>query len=63
MRFITCTFCQVKEDKMSKTYSKNGEKKNTYTYIIGGKSKEKRPLGRPRHRRMDNIKMDYRGIG
>jgi hypothetical protein len=28
-----------------------------------GKSKRKRPLGRPRHRWEDNIKMDLREIG
>jgi hypothetical protein len=28
-----------------------------------GKPEGKRPLGRPRHRRLDNIKMDLREIG
>jgi hypothetical protein len=28
-----------------------------------GKPEEKRPLGRPRRRWVDNIKMDLRGIG
>jgi hypothetical protein len=30
---------------------------------LGGKSEGKRPLGRPRHRRVDNIKMNLREIG
>jgi hypothetical protein len=30
--------------------------------ILVGKSEGKRPLGRPRHRRYNNIKMDLREI-
>jgi hypothetical protein len=30
-----------------------GEKRNTYRLLVG-----KRPLGRPRHRWVDNIRMD-----
>jgi hypothetical protein len=33
-----------------------GEKKNVYKLLLG-KSEEKRPLGRPRHRWVDNIGM------
>jgi hypothetical protein len=34
-----------------------------YTYrILVGKPEGKRPLGRPRRRWVDNIKMDLRGI-
>jgi hypothetical protein len=33
------------------------EKRNVYRLLVG-KPEEKRPLGRPRHRWMDNIKMD-----
>jgi hypothetical protein len=39
-----------------------GEKRNAYR-ILAGKPKEKRPLGRPRRRWVDNIKMDLREIG
>jgi hypothetical protein len=35
----------------------NGEKRNVYRLLIGNQE-GKRPLGRPRHRWMDNIKMD-----
>jgi hypothetical protein len=38
------------------------EKRNAYRILVG-KSEVKRPLGRPRHRWMDNIKMDLREIG
>jgi hypothetical protein len=34
-----------------------GEKRNVYRLLVG-KPEGKRPLGRPRHRWMDNIKMD-----
>jgi hypothetical protein len=36
-----------------------GEKRNAYRILVG-KPEEKRPLGRPRHRWVDNIKMDRR---
>jgi hypothetical protein len=39
-----------------------GEKKNLYRLSVA-KSEGKRPLGRPRHRRIDNIKMDLLEIG
>jgi hypothetical protein len=38
------------------------EKRNAY-WILVGKLKGKRPLGRPRRRWEDNIKMDLREIG
>jgi hypothetical protein len=38
-----------------------GEKRNAYRILVG-KPEGKRPLGRPRRRRMDNIKMDHRKI-
>jgi hypothetical protein len=40
----------------------NGEKRNAYGILVG-KPEGKRPLGRPRHRFVDNIKMDIRVIG
>jgi hypothetical protein len=42
--------------------STNWEKQNAYSIIVG-KPEEKRPLGRPRRRWVDNIKMDLREIG
>jgi hypothetical protein len=38
-----------------------GEKKNAYRILVG-KPEGKRPLGRSRHRWMDNIKTDLRDI-
>jgi hypothetical protein len=35
--------------------------RNAYTILVG-KPERKRPLGRPKHRWEDNIKMDLRGI-
>jgi hypothetical protein len=39
-----------------------GEKRNAYTILVGT-PEGKRPLGRPRRRWMDNVKMDLREIG
>jgi hypothetical protein len=39
-----------------------GEKRNGYRILVG-KPEGKRPLGRPRRRWEDNIKMDLREIG
>jgi hypothetical protein len=38
-----------------------GEKRNAYRILVG-KPEGKRPLGRPRRRSVDNIKMDLREI-
>jgi hypothetical protein len=39
-----------------------GEKWNAYTILVG-KPQGKRPLGRPRRRWVNNVKMDLREIG
>jgi hypothetical protein len=39
-----------------------GEEMNAYNILVGN-LKGKKPLGRPRRRWMDNIKMDLREIG
>jgi hypothetical protein len=39
-----------------------GEKRNAYRTLVG-KPEGKRPLGRPRRRWVDNIKIDFREIG
>jgi hypothetical protein len=39
-----------------------GEERNAYRTLVR-KPDGKRPLGRPRHRLVDNIKMDLREIG
>jgi hypothetical protein len=45
---------------MGRACSTNGETRNTYELLVG-KPEGKRPLGRPRRRCVDNIKMDLRG--
>jgi hypothetical protein len=42
--------------------SSHGEKKNTYRILVG-KQEGNRPLGRPRRRWKDNIKINVREIG
>jgi hypothetical protein len=37
-------------------------KRNVYRILVG-KPEVKRPLGRPKHRLLDNIKMDFGEIG
>jgi hypothetical protein len=39
-----------------------GEKRNTYTLLVG-KPEGRRPLGRPRCRWLDNIRMDFVEVG
>jgi hypothetical protein len=39
-----------------------GERRGAYRVLIG-KPERKRPLGRPRHRREANIKMDLQVVG
>jgi hypothetical protein len=45
------------KDEMGRTCSTNREKRNAYMLLVG-KPEGKRPLGRPRHRWVHNIKMD-----
>jgi hypothetical protein len=47
---------------MGGVYSTNGEKRNAYRILVG-KPEGKKPLGRPRHSWVDNIKMDLGQIG
>jgi hypothetical protein len=46
---------------MGRACSTNGEKRNAYRILVG-KPEGKKPLGRPRCRWVDNIKMDLREI-
>jgi hypothetical protein len=39
-----------------------GEKRTAYRILVGNPER-KRPMGRPRRRWVDNIKMDVRAIG
>jgi hypothetical protein len=53
---------EAKEDEMGRSCSTNGgEKRNAYMILVG-KPEGKRPLGRPRRRLEDNIKIDLTEI-
>jgi hypothetical protein len=47
---------------MVRACSIKGENRNAYTIFVG-KPEGMRPLGRPIHRWVDNIKMDLREMG
>jgi hypothetical protein len=49
-------------DELGGTCGTNGEKRNVYRLLVG-KPEGKRPLGRPRRRWIDNIKMNLLEIG
>jgi hypothetical protein len=50
---------QVKAGEMDRACSTNVEKRNIYRILVR-KPEGRRPLGRPRHRWVDNVKMDLR---
>jgi hypothetical protein len=50
------------ENEIFRACSMNGEKRNAYRILVR-KPEGKRPLRRPRHRWVDNIKIDPRKIG
>jgi hypothetical protein len=52
----------IKSRRMRWNVARMGEKRNAYRLLVG-KSEGKRPLGRPRRRWVDNIKMDLLEIG
>jgi hypothetical protein len=45
------------EDEVGGACGKNGGKRNAYRLLVG-KTEGRRPLGRPRRRWLDNIRMD-----
>jgi hypothetical protein len=49
------------EDEMGWTCGRHGEGRGAYRVLVG-RPESKRPLGRPRRRWEDNIKMDLREI-
>jgi hypothetical protein len=59
--FITWMLYQV-EDQMGGNVARMGEVKIRKRIVVG-KHEGKRPLGRPRRRWEDNIKMDLKEIG
>jgi hypothetical protein len=53
---------QVEEDEMGMACTRMEEKRAVYGILVG-KTEGKSPLGRPRCRRVDNIKIDPRERG
>jgi hypothetical protein len=53
---------EVMEDEVGRGYSTNGDRRNAYRFMVG-KPEEKRPVGKPRRRWLDNIKMGLGDIG
>jgi hypothetical protein len=51
----------MKEDEVGGTCSMHGEGRGVYRVLVG-RPEAKRPLGRPRRRWEDNIKMELREI-
>jgi hypothetical protein len=51
----------MKENEMDRACSTNGEKMNAYRILVE-RPERKRPLGRPRRRRVDSIKIDLREL-
>jgi hypothetical protein len=52
----------IQGPEMGRTCSMHEEKRNAYRILVG-KQEGMRPLGRPRRRCEDNIRMDLREIG
>jgi hypothetical protein len=53
---------QIEKNEMGGACSRYGEKRGAYRVLMG-RPEGKRPLGRPRRRWEDNIKMDLQEIG
>jgi hypothetical protein len=52
----------MKEDEVGGTCGTHGEGRGVYRVLVG-RPECMKPLGRPRHRWEDNIKLDLREIG
>ena len=56
-------FVHTKVDKLWAGHlARMGEERGAYRVLVG-KPEGKRPLGRPRHRWVDNIRMDLQEVG
>jgi hypothetical protein len=59
---LSSTELVSEEDEMGGACSTNEEKRNAYRLLVG-KPEGRRPLGRPRRRWVNNIKMDLVEVG
>jgi hypothetical protein len=57
-----CACGKIEKNEMGRACSTDGEGRGMYRVLVG-KPEEKSPLGRPRHRWEDNIKMDLQEVG
>jgi hypothetical protein len=55
-------FSGVKKTEMGRVFSMYGERRDAYRVLVG-KPEGRRPLGSPRRRWEDNIKMYLRAVG
>jgi hypothetical protein len=53
---------QVKKTEMGRTYGRYGERRGAYRALVR-KPEGRRPLGRPRPKWEDNIKVNLREVG
>jgi len=53
---------QIKKNEMSCTCGAYGERRAVYRILVG-ELEGKRPLGRPRHRWENNIKINFQELG
>jgi hypothetical protein len=53
---------KVEDDEPGGSCSTYGEKRNSYRLLVG-KPEGKRPLGRPRRRWVDNVRIDLGEVG
>jgi hypothetical protein len=59
---MLCLHRKVKENEMGMACITNGGKKNSYRIFVGS-AEGKKPLGTPRRRWVNDIKVDLREIG
>ena len=52
---------KIERNEIGKAYGAYGERRGIYRVLVG-KPEGKRPLGRPRHRWENNIKMDLQEV-
>jgi hypothetical protein len=58
-----CAGNKIEKNKMGGAHSADRERRGVYSYrVLVGKLEGKIPLGRPRHRWEDNIRMDLQEV-
>jgi hypothetical protein len=59
---FNCSGNKIKKNEMGGVCSTDGKERGVYRVLVG-KPEGKRPLGKPRRRWEDNIKMDLQDVG